>query len=102
MSHFTVLVIGPDHEQQLGAFHEFECTGEDDEHVVDVDITDEARREYAEASVTKIKLADGTIRELFGEDGNWAPDLLRDPTPEELAKKNEFLSTDGDKIRWNN
>lgn len=41
MSHFTVLVIGPDYEKQLAPYHEFECTGHDDEYVVNVDITKE-------------------------------------------------------------
>lgn len=41
MSHFAVMVIGPDVEAQLQPFHEFECTGEDDEYVQEVDITDE-------------------------------------------------------------
>jgi hypothetical protein len=43
MSHFTVLVIGPDHETQLQPFHEFECTGTNDEFVKDIDVTDECR-----------------------------------------------------------
>jgi len=43
MSHFTVLVIGPDIEKQLQPFHEFECTGTNDEHVQDVDVTEECR-----------------------------------------------------------
>ena len=43
MSHFTVMVIGPDHEAQLAPYHEFECTGVADQYVVDVDITDEFR-----------------------------------------------------------
>ena len=46
MSHFAVLVIGPDHEKQLAPYHEFECTGVDDEYVVDEDITDEVRKDY--------------------------------------------------------
>ena len=41
MSHFVVLVVGNDIEKQLQPFHEFECTGIDDEYVQDVDITDE-------------------------------------------------------------
>lgn len=40
MSHFTVLVIGPNPEEQLAPFHEFECTGINDQYVTDVDITD--------------------------------------------------------------
>lgn len=34
MSHFTVLVIGENPEKQLAPFHEYECTGIKDEHVV--------------------------------------------------------------------
>ena len=41
MSHFTVMVIGDDVEYQLAPFHEYECTGVDDEYVIDVDQTDE-------------------------------------------------------------
>jgi hypothetical protein len=41
MSHFTVLAIGEDVEKQLAPFHEFECTGIDDEYVQDIDITEE-------------------------------------------------------------
>lgn len=43
MSHFSVLVIGDNVEQQLAPYHEFECTGEDDQYVQDVDVTDECR-----------------------------------------------------------
>lgn len=46
MSHFTVLVIGDDHEKLLAPFHEFECTGTDDEYVQDIDLTEEARDSY--------------------------------------------------------
>lgn len=41
MSHFSVLVIGADHKAQLAPYHEFECTGENDQYVQDVDITAE-------------------------------------------------------------
>jgi hypothetical protein len=43
MSHFTVLVIGDDAEKQLQPFHEYECTGTEDEYVVDVDKTEEVQ-----------------------------------------------------------
>lgn len=43
MSHFTVLVIGEFPELQLAPYHEFECTGVDDEYVQDIDITDKVR-----------------------------------------------------------
>jgi len=48
MSHFTVVVVGDDYEEQLAPYHEFECTGRDDEYVIDVDRTEETRREYEE------------------------------------------------------
>ncbi|UOF78470.1 hypothetical protein [Caudoviricetes sp.] len=41
MSHFTVLVIGNDFEAQLAPYHEFECTGTNDQYVQDEDITQE-------------------------------------------------------------
>lgn len=47
MSHFTVLVIGNDYEAQLAPFHQFECTGINDEYVQDIDITDDARAGFA-------------------------------------------------------
>lgn len=42
MSHFQVIVIGDNVEHQLQPYHEFECTGTNDEFVQDVDVTDEA------------------------------------------------------------
>ena len=39
MSHFSVLVIGPNIEDQLQPYHEFECTGINDQYIQDVDIT---------------------------------------------------------------
>jgi hypothetical protein len=41
MSHFAVMVIGEDVEAQLQPFHEFECTGMNDEYVQDIHVTDE-------------------------------------------------------------
>lgn len=46
MSHFTVLVIGNNVDTQLQPFHEFECTGDDDQYVQDMDITTEVKDEY--------------------------------------------------------
>lgn len=51
MSHFTVIVAGEDHENQLAPFHEYECTGNDNEYVIDVDVTDkylEYHKKYAD------------------------------------------------------
>jgi hypothetical protein len=41
MSHFAVMVFGDNVEEQLAPYHEFECTGINNEYVIDEDITDE-------------------------------------------------------------
>lgn len=41
MSHFSVMVIGSNPENQLAPYHEFECTGENDQYVQDIDNTNE-------------------------------------------------------------
>jgi len=46
MTHFSVLIIGDEVEAQLQPYHEFECTGTNDQYVIDVDKTDEARADY--------------------------------------------------------
>ena len=46
MTHFSVLVIGENPEEQLGPFHEFECTGEDNEFIQDIDRTPEIKSDY--------------------------------------------------------
>lgn len=48
MSHFTMLVAGYDVEHQLAPFHEFECTGRNDEFVQSIDETEYYRKEYEE------------------------------------------------------
>lgn len=50
MSHFTVMVIGEDPETQLQPYHEYECTGTDDEYVIDVDQTEEVE-EWLEETI---------------------------------------------------
>lgn len=46
MSHFTVLVVGSNPEHQLAPYHEFECTGTNDEYVQDIDVTEETRTDF--------------------------------------------------------
>jgi len=56
MSHFTVLVVTSENANdgnvghQLAPFHEFECTGLDNEFVQDIDRTEELRTEYEKKS----------------------------------------------------
>lgn len=41
MSHFAILVIGNNVDRQLAPYHEYECTGYNDQYVQDVDVTQE-------------------------------------------------------------
>ncbi|UGY15215.1 zinc finger-like domain-containing protein [Bradyrhizobium septentrionale] len=65
MSHFAVLVISPTEltketiKPMLQPWHEFECTGFDDQYVVDVDKTEEVLAEYREQTRSMIRSPDG-------------------------------------------
>ena len=67
MSHFTVLVVtnekptGEVLEKALAPFHEFECTGVDNEYVQDIDVTEKLRKEYLEQTESLLKAPDGTL-----------------------------------------
>lgn len=80
MSHFTVMVVGDDVEGQLAAFHEFECTGHNDEHVVLVDRLSEALAEYESQQVSKVRAPDGTLYDYYDDQ------CYRDPSEEELTQ----------------
>lgn len=84
MSHFSVIVIGPDVEHQLAPYHEFECTGVNDEHVKDVDITEEAREDFAKRTDTRLKAPDGTLHDFFDEKGEWRPEFSQ-PDPNRMS-----------------
>ncbi|EHW7991892.1 hypothetical protein K3J40_002361 [Escherichia coli] len=43
MSHFSVLVIGNNPKASLAPYHEFECTGINDEYILEIDISEEIR-----------------------------------------------------------
>jgi hypothetical protein len=59
MSHFPVLVIGEEPVELLQPYHEFECTGTDDEYVQDIDETQDTLLEYAEATTTMLVSPEG-------------------------------------------
>jgi hypothetical protein len=79
MSHFTVLVIGQNAEKQLAPFHEFECTGRDDEFIQDIDETEETREAYQDGTSSRYKDSDGKLHNPYEDK------FYRDPTPEEVA-----------------
>jgi hypothetical protein len=79
VSHFSVLVIGDGVEKQLQPFHEFGCTGIDDEFVVDVDETEKMREEMAAATYSRLRLPNGD--ECSPYDGRF----YRKPNAQEIA-----------------
>lgn len=80
MSHFTVLVIGPNSEEQLAPFHEFECTGRDDEFVQNIDITAELRESFQQHTTRRYRDPNGELHDPY-EDR-----FYRDPTPAEAKR----------------
>lgn len=85
MSHFTVLVstkTGSDEELRavLQPYHEFECTGTEDEYVVDVDETDALRKQWQKGTETRYRSPDGKLHEAYGDE------FYRDLTPKEADK----------------
>ncbi len=80
MSHFTVLVIGNDPEKQLAPYHEFECTGDDNKYIQDVDETEEVRTAYNKDTVKRLKASDGSLHDPYDDK------FYREPTEEEKEK----------------
>lgn len=103
MSHFTVTVITdsqPTQEQLAAAlqpFHEFECTGIEDEYVVDVDRTEEALKEFADATETRLRGPDGTIHSRFTPQGEWKLEFS-EPDPDREGRRREFIPPGYEKI----
>lgn len=95
MSHFSVLVIGPDHEAQLAPFHEFECTGTDDQYVQDIDKTAEAREEFASRTEDRLQAPDGTLHSFFDDRGEWRPEFSQaDPDGFGSWRRKRFVPDD--------
>lgn len=88
MSHFSVIVVTDENpetnpkalEAALQPFHEFECTGVDDEYVQEIDETENLRAEYNEKSERRYRDPDGALFCPY-EDR-----FYREWTSEELAK----------------
>lgn len=77
MSHFSVLVVGGDVDAQLAPYHEFECTGMDNEYVQEIDRTEEARQIYAEDRTQAARDPQGELHAFFDEHGEWVPGLSK-------------------------
>lgn len=93
MSHFAMLVITdqkPTAEvlnKALAPFHEFECTGEDNEYVQNVDRTAEAREEFAGKERLRFRDPEGNLHDPYGDQ------FYRDPTPEEVERIGPLAGT---------
>lgn len=61
MSHFSVLVVGPNIDLQLASFNEQPETGDPYVKLQFVDTTDEYRQQYEEGSTTWVRCEDGTL-----------------------------------------
>ena len=93
MSHFLTLVIGPNPEDQLQPFHEFECTGTVDQYVQSIDVTEENLQGYQESTYDKVLGPDGALYNPYDSI------FYRDPTSEEVEKLEKFGSIGGSQTR---
>lgn len=91
MSHYSVLVIGPNVEEQLQPYHEFECTGTDDQYVQEIDQTEEAREAYAEDTTLRYKDPEGNLHSPYTPEGDYNQMFWRDLTPEEETRRSKKL-----------
>ncbi len=86
MSHYAVFVVTDEEPIQttltlaLQPFHEFECTGIDDQYVQDIDVTEERRGEFESGTRTLLRFPDGTTASPYDDR------FYRDPTEEEKAQ----------------
>src|SRR3990167_934768 len=101
MSHFSVLVATAEHpsedvlNRELQPFHEFGCTGTDDQYVQDIDQTEWIRAEFEDATTTRYRDCDGTLRNPY-EDR-----FYRDPTADESKQIGPLSGTGcGNAISW--
>ena len=79
MSHFSLAVITRRQPTDarlmeiLQPWHEFECTGKDDQYIVEIDKTEEARQAYETARMTFIiQEPDGSKHNAFDKSGDFA------------------------------
>jgi hypothetical protein len=93
MSHFTVLIFGSDVDKQLAPFHEFECTGIDNEYVQDVDETEDARKDYEESTRYYYQSPSGELVSKYDNQ------FYREPTEEE-KKKIDFGTGSNGELSW--
>ena len=101
MSHFSVLVVTDSKptDTELAAilqpWHEYECTGIEDEYVIDVDCTEEALGEYGSRMASRLRAPDGSLHCPYDDK------FYRTPTNEERKKIGPIAGTGwGDGMSW--
>lgn len=101
MSHFSVIVVTPQEptdeslKAALQPYHEFGCTGDDDQYVQDIDVTDDIRKEFESDTVTRLRDESGKLHDLYDDK------YYRDPTPEEVSRIGRIAGTgSGDGMSW--
>lgn len=87
MSHFTVLVIGENPEDQLAPYHEFECTGTDNKYVQEIDKTEEAKEGFEKDTDLMLESPEGERVSAYDDR------FYRDPTPKESKKLGPIAGT---------
>jgi hypothetical protein len=93
MSHFSVMVFtrGEPTEEELQRillpWHEFECTGYDNQYVVDLDVTEESRVDYEKDTNKKYVSPEGEAFDAYDDR------FYRDPTEEETGKLGTFAGS---------
>lgn len=92
MSHFSILVVG-NVDYNMAPFHEFECTGRDDEFVQTIDETERCKKEFQEALEDRKKDPDAK----WGYKGKTFKEYLEDycgynfaESPNSLGEKHKY------------
>jgi hypothetical protein len=83
MSHFSVLVIGENVKEQLQPYHEFECTGTNDQYVQNMDVKDKLISSYTNPETTRKMYKEVATGVLSSP---WEDRFHREPTIEEQAE----------------
>lgn len=100
MSHFLTIVATPNGtdaeiSRAMAPYHEFECTGRDDEFVKDIDELPEALELFKTYEVRRYRDPQGKLYEPY------ADRFYRDPTPEEVKKIGPVAGTGaGHGLSW--
>ena len=80
MSHFSVLVVTENPDQVADAlqpFHEFECTGEDDQYVVEIDMTKQVLEEFDTETVDCLRDSLGNLHSFYDDCGSFKEEFSR-------------------------